>query len=93
MTEPRDDRLQRDRRQLVRVLEDVQSGNIAGARPGELGALEDLIILRMSEIDRLLGEELNSGGAAEDCCSSKSAKSGSGAVDTIEAALAVINRC
>jgi hypothetical protein len=54
MIESPEDRLTKDRRDLIRALKDVQSGTIVGALPGE-GVLKELIILRIAEIDRLLG--------------------------------------
>jgi hypothetical protein len=57
MREKPEDRLQKDRRHLLRALQDVQSGTIGGAQPAEFRVLEELILLRIAEIDRLLGDE------------------------------------
>lgn len=55
MRELSEGRRHRDRERLLRALKDVQSGKAPGLFQSEEGAIKDLLILRIAEIDRLLG--------------------------------------
>ena len=55
MRELSEGRRLRDRVRLMRALKDVQSGKARGLLQGEEGAIKELLILRIAEIDRILG--------------------------------------
>ena len=51
-----EDRLQRDRRALMRALNDLEAGMIAGVPDDDPDTVRDLLILRIAKIDRQLRE-------------------------------------
>ena len=53
------DRLQQDRRNLLRALNDLEAGFIGGAPEDDPEIVRDLLIQRIAEIDRKLGEIAN----------------------------------
>ena len=59
MRELREDRLQQDRRSLMRTLNDLEGGLIVGVPEEDRDTLRDLLIYRLAEIDRQLGEIVN----------------------------------
>jgi hypothetical protein len=54
MTGFREDRLQQDRRNLRRALNDLEAGLIAGVPDADRDTVRDLLIQRIDEIDRQL---------------------------------------
>ena len=59
MKELREDRLQQDRRSLMRALNDLEGGLIAGVPDDDRNTVRDLLVHRIAEIDRQLGEVAN----------------------------------
>jgi hypothetical protein len=55
MKELREDRLQQDRRSLMRALNDLEAGLIASVPDDDRDTVRDLLIQRIGEIDRQLG--------------------------------------
>ena len=53
------DRLQQDRRKLVGALNDLEAGFIGGVPEDDPDIVRDLLIQRIAEIDRKLGEIAN----------------------------------
>ena len=55
MRELSDERRHRDRERLMRALKDVQSGKAPGLFQGEAGPIKEQLLLRIAEINRILG--------------------------------------
>ena len=54
MKELREARLRKDRLHLRRALNDIESGEIWGVRPGDRDTIRDLLIVKIANIDLLL---------------------------------------
>jgi hypothetical protein len=54
MKELREARLRKDRIHLRRALNDIESGEIWGVRPGDRDTIRDLLIVKIANIDWLL---------------------------------------
>ena len=56
MKELVEDHLRKERQYLVRALKDVEAQEAAGQIKGDRDAIKQLLVLRLAEIDRLLGD-------------------------------------
>jgi hypothetical protein len=59
MKELRKDRLLEDRRNLMRALNDLEAGLIAGVPGDDRHTVRDLLVHRIAEVDRQLGNMAN----------------------------------
>jgi hypothetical protein len=56
MRKLRKDHLQRDRHNLTLALQDIRTGKSVGVPSEEVPVIEEMLILRIAQIDRLLGD-------------------------------------